>query len=72
MSRCPCFDPERMIKDALGLTAAATWFALNLVLWIVIEATIELFAWSMGMGIVHFVGFFAYLGYREPRCARGE
>jgi hypothetical protein len=53
------------VKDALALAAAAVWFAVNIVLWIVVEAAEALFAWSVAMGAVYFTGFFAYLGYRD-------
>jgi hypothetical protein len=53
------------VKDALALAAAAVWFAVNIVLWIVVEAAEALFAWSVAMGAVYFTGFFAHLGYRD-------
>lgn len=53
------------MRDALGLTAAAVWFALNIVLWVIIEGTIELFVWSLGMLAAYLAAFFAYLSHRE-------
>jgi hypothetical protein len=55
------------MKDALALTTAAVWFALNIVLWVVVETALELFGWSLAMGTVYFTGFFGYLGYRDTR-----
>jgi hypothetical protein len=61
------FDAGRM-SDTLALSAAAVWFALNIVLWVVVDTAIELFSWSVVMGAVYFSGFFGYLGYRDhPR-----
>ena len=53
------------MKDALALAAAAVWFALNIILWIVVETAVELLGWSLAMGAVYFAGFFSYLGYRD-------
>jgi hypothetical protein len=53
------------MKDALALTAAAVWFGLNIVLWAVIESTLELFGWSLGMGAIYLAGFFGYLSHRD-------
>jgi hypothetical protein len=53
------------MQDALALAAAAIWFALNIVLWVVIETTEALFGWSVAMAAVYFAGFFGYLDYRD-------
>jgi hypothetical protein len=53
------------VKDAIALTAAAAWLALNICLWAVIDGALELFGWSLGMGAAYFGGFFAYLSHRE-------
>jgi hypothetical protein len=55
------------VKDTLALAAAAVWFAVNIVLWILVEAAEALFGWSAAMGVVYFTGFFTYLGYRDRR-----
>lgn len=55
------------VKDALALVAATAWFALNIVLWAVIESALELFGWSLGLGAIWVAGFFGYLGYRDRR-----
>jgi hypothetical protein len=52
-------------KDVFAFAVAAAWFALNIVLWILVEAAIELFAWSAGLGTIYFAGFFAYLAHRN-------
>lgn len=59
------------MKDALALAAAAIWFALNIVLWVVVETALELFGWSVAMGTAYFAGFFGYLGYRH-RTREGQ
>lgn len=53
------------MRDALALSATAAWFALNIILWVVIEGTLELFGWSLGMLAVYLASFFAYLSHRE-------
>lgn len=53
------------VKDALAPAAATVWFALNIVLWIVVETAVVLFGWSLAMGAGYFTGFFGYLGYRD-------
>jgi hypothetical protein len=55
------------VKDTLALAAAAVWFSVNIVLWVVVETAMELFGWSVAMGVVYFTGFFGYLGYRDTR-----
>jgi hypothetical protein len=35
-----------------------------------VETAIELFGWSLTLGIVYFAGFFSYLGYRNRITAR--
>src|SRR5262245_23995778 len=55
------------VKDTLALAAAATWCAINIVLWVVIETAIELFGWSIALGTIYFAGFFSYLGRRGKR-----
>ena len=57
------------MRDAPALAATAVWFALNIVLWIVVETAIELLGWSVVMGAAYFAGFFGYLGYRERERA---
>jgi len=58
-------EAVHLMKDVLALAAAAAWFALNIVLWIVIEIAVELFGWSLAMGAAYFAGFFAYLGHHD-------
>jgi uncharacterized PurR-regulated membrane protein YhhQ (DUF165 family) len=53
------------MQDALALTATAVWFAVNIILWVIVETALELFGWSVAMGAVYFTGFFGYLGYRD-------
>ena len=53
------------MKDALALTLAAIWFALNIALWATVPSKIVLFIWSIVLGAVFFAGFFGYLGYRD-------
>jgi hypothetical protein len=66
------FDAGR-ISDVLALAASAVWFAVNVALWVVIEAAIELLLWSSALGAVYFVGFFGYRGYWDrKRAGRSE
>jgi len=61
----PIRRPGFGTRDPLAFVAAAAWFALNFVLWTVVESTIELFGWSLAMGAAYFTGFFGYLSYRD-------
>lgn len=56
------------MQDVLALAAAAIWFAVSVFLWVTIEGTLELFGWSLGMGVAYLAGFFGYLGYRDRKA----
>lgn len=58
------------MMDAVALAAAAVWFALNIVLWVLRLPDLEQLGWSATLGVVFVAGFFWYLGYRERRTAK--
>jgi hypothetical protein len=58
------------MRDALALAAAAVWFALNIVLWLMRLPDFQQFALSFLLAVVFFAGFFLYLGFRDRRNSR--
>jgi len=58
------------MRDALALTAAAIWFALNIGLWAMRLPPLTQLALSALLGAVFFAAFFLYLGHKDRRRAR--
>jgi hypothetical protein len=58
------------MRDAVALTVAAIWFALNIGLWAMPLSRLALFGVSVALGTMFFAGFFLYLGHNDRQRVR--